>query len=188
MQDTTVEVHPRGDDDQALLAALAGRLLGNPVTVTHHCPNCGGTDHGRPLVDGAFVSLSRAGGLVAIAVSLDGPVGVDIESVARVSASGFDDVAFSGTERTRIAAADDPDLQRARLWTSKEAILKARGTGLRVDPRTVDPRDPGVELESSAPHDGYVVTVARLREATPSRSSARCACRCRRCRCGLRRR
>jgi 4'-phosphopantetheinyl transferase len=173
MDDTTVELHPRGADDHALLAALAGRLLGRPAVVEHLCPNCGATDHGRPLVEGAFVSLSRAGGLVALAVSLDGAVGIDIETVAGVAASGFDDVAFSAPERDEIARAGDPDLHRARLWTAKEAVLKARGTGLRTDPRLVDVRDAGVELETSAPEPGYVVTVARLREATPSRSTAR---------------
>jgi 4'-phosphopantetheinyl transferase len=173
MDDTTVELHPRGADDHALLADLASRLLGRPAVVTHHCASCGGSDHGQPRVDGAFVSLSRAGDLVAIAASLDGPVGVDLETVARVSASGFDDVAFTGRELVAIDAAAQPDEVRARFWTAKEAILKARGTGLRTDPRLVDVRDAGVELETSAPAPGYLLTVARLREATPSRSSAR---------------
>ena len=173
MDDTTVELHPRGDDDHALLAALAARLLGRPAAVGHRCPNCGGTDHGQPQVDGAFVSLSRAGDRVALAVSLEGPVGIDIETVSRVAASGFDDVAFTERERAEIAGAADADEHRARLWTSKEAVLKARGTGLRTDPRLVDLRDAGVELETSAPEPGYVVTVVRLRAATPSRSSAR---------------
>jgi len=171
MDDTTVEVHPRGADDHAMLAALAARLLGRPAVVEHRCPTCGSADHGRPLVEGAFVSLSRAGELVAVAVSLDGPVGIDIETVAGVAASGFDDVAFSADEAGDIRASDSPDLLRTRLWTAKEAILKARGTGLRADPRLVDTHD--ADLDWFEPEPGYVVTVARLREETPSRSSAR---------------
>jgi len=173
MDDTTVEVHVRGDDDYALLAALAGRLLGRPARIEHHCQNCGATDHGQPRVDGAFVSLSRAGGLVAVAVSLAGAVGVDIETVARVSASGFDDVAFTDRELAAIRAAENPDELRARFWTTKEAVLKARGTGLRTDPRLVDASEPMEGTETSAPEPGYVLTVARLREAAPSRSSVR---------------
>ena len=175
MDDTTVEVHPRGTpaDDHALLAALASRLLGRPVPVSHYCAHCGGTDHGQPRVDGAFVSLSRAGGLIAIAASLDGPVGVDIESVERVAAAGFDDVAFGAPERDAIARADDPDALRARFWTTKEAVLKARGTGLRGDPRLIDASEPMAGVESSAPRPGYTLTVARLRAGMPSKSSAR---------------
>ena len=162
MDDTTVEVHPRGADDHALLAALASRLLGRPATVQHFCANCGGTDHGQPRVDGAFVSLARAGDRVAIAASLDGPVGIDIETLERVGAAGFDDVAFGERERGAIREAARPAEMRARLWTAKEAVLKARGTGLRTDPRLVDLRDEGVELETSVAESGYVVTVARL--------------------------
>ena len=173
MDDATVEVHPRGSDDHALLAALASRLLGRPAVVRHHCANCGATDHGRPLVDGAFVSLARADGLVAIAASLGSPLGVDIETVRRVSASAFDDVAFGPLEAAEIRASSTPDLLRTRLWTAKEAIVKARGTGLRTDPRLVDTRDPGVEVEWFEPEPGYVVSVARLRATTASRSSAR---------------
>jgi len=173
MDDTTVEVHPHGDDDHALLAALASRLLGRPAAVTQLCSNCGGSDHGQPLVAGAFVSLSRAGDLVAIAASLAGAVGVDIETVERVAASGFDDVAFCAAERDAIAHAHNPDLLRARYWTTKEAVLKARGTGLRSDPRLVDASEPMDGVETSAPQPGYVLTVARLRAETTSRSTVR---------------
>lgn len=173
MDDATVEVHPRGADDHALLAALASRLLGRPAVVRHECPNCGGTDHGRPLVDGVFVSLARADELLVVAASLGSPVGVDIESVRRVSASAFDDVAFGPGELAELRASASPDLLRTRLWTAKEALLKARGTGLRTDPRLVDTRDPAVELEWFEPRAGYVVSVARLRAATESRSSSR---------------
>ena len=99
------------DADRALLAAFG--------TVTRLCPDCGG-DHGMPVVaeQGRWVSLSRAGGLVAVAFSTAGPVGVDLESrdaVARHPAQGL----------------RHPD---ATEWTAKEAVLKADGRGLRVDP------------------------------------------------------
>ena len=175
MDDTTVEVHPRGTpaDDHALLAALASRLLGRPAALRHFCEHCGGTDHGQPRVDGAYVSLSRAGGLVAIAASLGGPVGIDIETLDRVATAGFDDVAFGDSEQAAIREAENPDDLRARFWTTKEAVLKARGTGLRSDPRLIDASEPMEGVVSSAPQPGHVVTVARLREETPSRSSAR---------------
>jgi 4'-phosphopantetheinyl transferase len=160
MDDVIVEVHPRGDDDRALLAAVAARLVDGPVR--YQCPYCGGTDHGQPRVRGAFVSLARAGDLVAVAATRTGPVGIDIETVDAVAASGFDDVAFTETERRRIALCDEPDLLRATLWTAKEALLKASGTGLRTDPREVDVAEASARIETTQPSPGYVLTVAVL--------------------------
>ncbi len=94
-------------------------LLGGFGTVRQVCPDCGGP-HGRPTVaePGRWVSLSRAGGLVAIAFSTVGPVGVDLESRAAVA-------------RHPVHGLRHPD---AAEWAAKEAVLKADGRGLRVDP------------------------------------------------------
>ena len=99
------------DADRALLAGFG--------TVAQVCPDCGG-DHGRPVVSetGRWVSLSRAGGLVAVAYSTAGPVGVDLESRTAV-------------ERHPVQGLAKAD---ATEWTTKEAVLKADGRGLRVDP------------------------------------------------------
>jgi hypothetical protein len=160
MDDVIVEVHPRGDDDRALLAAMTARL--GYGAVEYRCAHCGGSDHGQPRVPGGFVSLARAGDLVAFAATVTGPVGIDIETVDRVAASGFDDVAFTETERRRIARADQPDLLRATLWTAKEALLKASGTGLRTAPREVEVAEASARIETTQPRPGYVLTVAVL--------------------------
>jgi 4'-phosphopantetheinyl transferase len=109
------------------------------VVIEQRCERCGGP-HGRPRVvrpPGAFVSLSRAASTVAVAVSLAGPIGVDIESVSAVGRAGFDDVAFNGPEREALQAlpVTERDRVRAGLWTAKEAVLKLFGAGLTVDPR-----------------------------------------------------
>ena len=138
--------------DHRMLVALAARLAPLPLgaTITHRCDACGSHEHGRPLVagaDGSFVdvhvSLSRAGGLVALAATLAGPLGIDIESLAAVRAAAFDDVAFDPDERDALRAvaeargAAGADRMRALAWSAKEAVLKATGTGLRTDPRTL---------------------------------------------------
>ncbi len=144
-------------DDRAFLLAAAGWALGTApgaLSLARHCPTCGGTDHGRPSIRPAArepvnraareadagrrleVSLSRAGTVVAVALSFAGPVGIDIEGVAAVSRADFDDVAFNALEREalRRARPQDAPLARARMWSAKEATLKAVGVGLRVDP------------------------------------------------------
>jgi 4'-phosphopantetheinyl transferase len=146
MDDAIVEV--RDSDgraaDRGLLAEVAARLLGvapADVAVEQNCAHCGGTDHGQPAATGpgrVFLSLSRAGGRVAVAASLTAPVGVDIESPDRVAAAGFDDVAFTQRERAGLRAGPRGADDRARLWAAKEALLKAEGRGLRRDPREIE--------------------------------------------------
>ncbi|WP_066044120.1 4'-phosphopantetheinyl transferase family protein [Herbiconiux solani] len=162
-----VRLRPDAGDRAADHAALA-ELVG-AARIRHRCLACGADDHGAPeavLADGGstagHVSLARAGGWVALATSSTGRVGVDIEEIARVAASRFDDVAFDDRERARLDRLDRLDRlatrdaenphasqrMRARLWSAKEAILKVAGTGLRTDPRSLG-IDPGI-----APDDG----------------------------------
>lgn len=117
------------------------------VTLAATCPTCGG-DHGPVVVlvpDGWWASVTRSGPLVAVAVS-DHPVGVDIEDMDAVTAAPLADVALSSDERARHdrlpPGARDEDL--ARTWVRKEAVLKALGTGLVTDPRTVELDGPGM--------------------------------------------
>lgn len=111
------------------LETHARSLLG-PGTVTSGrlCPACGSDEHGRPWVrhDGqpVHVSLSRSGPHLVTAIAspdLDVPVGVDVE-VAAV------DVLPSLVLAPSEAPGSAGDLSHA--WARKEAILKARGTGL----------------------------------------------------------
>ena len=76
----------------------------DPGPVHHTCVQCGSIEHGRPYVD-APVDLSIAHA-----------VGVSIVAVSQVGPVGVD------IERT--------DLE----WVRKEAIGKAHGTGILVDP------------------------------------------------------
>jgi 4'-phosphopantetheinyl transferase len=92
---------------------------------------------GKPeLADPALAlwfNCSHCPGLLLIATSRLGPVGADLETVERCR-SAHDDAAreFSAAEQAWLAAVpnDDRPLAFARLWTAKEAVLKARGTGI----------------------------------------------------------
>ena len=148
----------------ALLRTVVGARIGVPaqhVRVRQTCADCGGP-HGCPQVDGVHVSQSSSGDLVVVAVCLDVPVGVDIETVSATGFPGFDDVALTGDERAALAATSAVDRSRLRAlwWTRKEAVLKARGVGLRTDPRSVSVHPPSPAMAEVRVPEGYVCSVA----------------------------
>ena len=110
-----------------LLRKLVGELTGveaADVRLRARCPDCGGP-HGRPVAAGSGLHLSLAHGLDAVvAAASDRPVGVDIEAFTQ-SADVLADIGSLTGERSVLR------------WTRTEAILKADGRGLRVDPAQV---------------------------------------------------
>lgn len=95
---------------------------------------------GKPrLVDhpGLHFNLSHAGRWVLCAWD-DRPVGVDVEG-GRPLRPGVAEAALSRDEWWRLQAL--PEASRLasfhRLWTLKESLLKAAGTGLGEDPRSL---------------------------------------------------
>ena len=125
--------------DRATLRRLGEEILRaatGATRIVRVCPQCGSDGHGRPTAIGssATVSMAYAEGLVAVAWSWTGPVGIDVE-------------------------ADGPPIEEFgdRLsWTRTEALLKATGEGLRRDPRDL-PVLPTRTLDLPA---AYVGTVA----------------------------
>lgn len=176
----------------ALFRLLAAWSLGLPprqaarLRVARHCAGCGGTDHGKPSVPGVALSLSRSHGAVMVAAGPAGrTLGADIERVPGQVFDGFDAFATAPAERGELAAADATD--RTRLWVSKEAVLKAAGVGLAVEPSSVvlgrahlnagalrtavcpaEPAVHGLEVCPTAAPPGYVAAVS-ARAGLPAR-------------------
>ena len=107
-----------------LLLALATSLRGEGPVLRHDAS-------GRPMVDGLEVSLSHARGLVAVAASRVGPIGVDVESHREFEIDGMARRWFDPAEVTWLYRQPDPLDAFLRLWTAKEAVGKALGRGLR---------------------------------------------------------
>ncbi|RBY77689.1 4-phosphopantetheinyl transferase [Geodermatophilus sp. TF02-6] len=122
---------------RSALRSLLGGLLDLPARAVPLQ-----TDRGRPFLVGCGLSFScSAGGDVAlVAVSADVCVGVDVERC-----SGEDAAVAAGegwlapVEQARIAALPPSARPGAvtRCWTQKEAVLKARGTGILRPPSDV---------------------------------------------------
>lgn len=118
----------------ALLRTLAGRHLGQrpaAVRVERACTTCA-VPHGRPTVGGGLeVSVSHSGDRIAVAISLAGPVGVDVEQAQpQRDILGVARLALCEAELAASAPLDHDGFYT--YWTRKESVLKATGDGLRV--------------------------------------------------------
>ncbi|WP_406725440.1 ketoacyl-synthetase C-terminal extension domain-containing protein [Streptomyces sp. GD-15H] len=111
------------------------------VRLVRTCRGCGGA-HGKPRLadppaDLEF-SLSHCADLVAVAVTVGRPVGVDIETVGHLDGdrARLPRVVLSETEQRVLAAQPTARAPGAftRYWARKEAVLKATGDGLTVNP------------------------------------------------------
>lgn len=148
----------------AVLRRVVGARVGlAPAEVRlgcEDCPLCGGP-HGRPVLDRPFgdvteLSLSRTTDLAAVALS-PAVVGVDVEATSRDV--DLDDLLVALHPR------ELPVAERAaalRLWVRKEAYLKGLGTGLGVDPASVDlsADPPGWQVVDVPAGPGVVCAVA----------------------------
>jgi 4'-phosphopantetheinyl transferase len=138
-----------------LRAAVAASSDGLPagVAVDRECEHCGG-QHGRPRLPGTGLeaSITHSGDVVAVALTGGAPVGVDVEAIG----AG----AYEPLLARVCTPAELPHVRTARdfytVWTRKEAVLKAAGTGLRTPMGQVTVTPPGqppavLELDGTEP-------------------------------------
>jgi 4'-phosphopantetheinyl transferase len=90
---------------------------------------------GKPFVaggQGPHFNLSHCDGLVACALSSDVPLGVDVEPVDRRAPLDVAEYYFAPDERAWLFGLPEAERPRGffRLWTMKEALIKATGKGV----------------------------------------------------------
>ncbi|MFF8597580.1 4'-phosphopantetheinyl transferase family protein [Streptomyces sp. NPDC015232] len=158
----------------ALLRTVLGRVLDrDPVSLEFAAG-----PHGKPyLRDGSVeFSLSHSGELVAVALALGAPVGVDVERVPEPGAE-LPLPVLSAAERAVFDRFPGPERSAAfaAYWVRKEAVLKATGVGLRVDPArlTVSAPDRPAELLDWRGREEAVRAGAGHEEAVPPHPSVR---------------
>jgi 4'-phosphopantetheinyl transferase len=163
---------------RALVAELAD-VAPSTIRFGYTCAHCGEA-HGRPVVRAPevaarfHVSLSHAGARVVVAATEAAPVGVDVERTAAVDFAGFDAVVLTAAERGRLAALDPAErsLARAMAWVRKEALLKATGSGLMVEPGQVELSEASARFHDLRVGPGFAGALAVLTDR-PTRLSAR---------------
>lgn len=101
------------------------------ATNQHGCPAVVDAQAGTPRLT---FNVSHTDGLVALAVTLGFPVGVDVERVDRPVREDIPGRYFAPSEVRDLRSR--PAAQQAReffeYWTLKEAYIKARGMGLAI--------------------------------------------------------
>ena len=121
----------------ALRASLAPLLETAPRDIVFETG-----EHGKPMVHGAFFNISHSCDWTLVAISSHCEIGVDIQEmreetpIERIAARFFTD-----TEHLAILEERDHRARRElffRIWTRKEAYVKALGSGLFLERGEMD--------------------------------------------------
>lgn len=93
---------------------------------------------GKPYLIGGrqqlFANISHTDGLVAVALSSVGEIGVDVEiDRALEDLSAMAQATLTDREYAAVQAAEDPERAFRLLWVRKESLLKAKGLGVFTD-------------------------------------------------------
>jgi 4'-phosphopantetheinyl transferase len=144
-----------------ILAGYLGIAARDVAIVPRPCVACGGP-HGKPALappaDGLRFNVSHTGELLLVAVAHGREVGIDAEPVGRARPLASTAHSWLGDPESRALECVPPqerDQALLRLWTLKEAYLKAVGVGLNADLREVVVAlggEPALQAAPAEPH------------------------------------
>lgn len=136
--------------------AALRHLLGLHAGIAPHALPLYTEGHGKPVLPpalGLHFNLAHCEDLALLALTRDGPVGIDVERVRKLGgarpAAGDQNEREMALARRHFSQSElrelrtlTPDVTRLRAffsgWTRKEAWVKAAGVGLRVDLRSIE--------------------------------------------------
>lgn len=151
---------PAAADANTVLAEQIRAHYDGTVVLGRLCFRCGSATHGRPWaragVHDVPVSVSRSSAYLVTAVAELGTcVGVDVEELVPDADWPLEQMLAPGESADDAGAA-------ARLWVTKEAILKAEGVGLTTPMTEIAVVEfDGTIWECEAP-PGYIAAAALL--------------------------
>lgn len=118
----------------ALRCLLGGKLGVSPPVIRFHYGSAGKPSIAEPASGaGLHFNVSHSGNLALIALTRAGDIGIDVEPVRDLPDwEGIAELVFDAGEVALLRSFDEPMRVQAFFpaWTRKEAIAKARGTGL----------------------------------------------------------
>ena len=135
--------------------------------------------HGKPYISkeqnilGIQFSLSSSSSIGLLGITRNNPIGIDIEHRnTDIDFQGISELYFSESEISHIRENDDLNKSNEfyRIWTMKEAYLKAVGSGMSMGTDTfsvpLTPKDSSPHIdefrinELSTPSDDYAAAVS----------------------------
>lgn len=123
---------------RGVLRELLGAYSGQPPAALHFALSA----YGKPALPGRVsFSVAHTGGLALYAVARGIRVGIDVERIDPARASLLVADAFMSaaeSEHLRTCRDDVRAREFFRLWTRREALIKARGTGWFDESSTAD--------------------------------------------------
>lgn len=127
-----------GDSQRGSARGLLSRAAAAHLGVAEAAVTVGRAEGGGPVLGGAAEGLHAAlahtrSGVVAAGLCERGPIGVDVEPLRPLPVAGLAARWFAEAETAWLAEqpADARSAAFLLLWTQKEAVGKALGTGLR---------------------------------------------------------
>ena len=152
--------------------SLVRLVLGERLGVDPRAVTLGRTEMGKPTVRGLHFNLSHSGELILLATCDDHAVGVDIERRRHVErAAALEARWLTDSERAALQTARDKGADSSdaflRIWSMKEARLKALGIGISGATSDVAQDVEAVSLDAmlaripqGQDRDGYVGALA----------------------------
>lgn len=105
-------------------------------------------NHKRPYLDGGIdFNISHSGNRVTCCATDQGKIGIDIEQIKTISLADYPDY-FTKNEWDYIDGHEDEFKGFYNLWTRKEAVLKAIGTGFHTPLSSVDVAADRIEYDN----------------------------------------
>ncbi|MFL5448489.1 MAG: 4'-phosphopantetheinyl transferase family protein [Gemmatimonadales bacterium] len=133
-------------DQQRFMAGrgLLRQILASYLDLAPKAVRFGYTGNGKPYLlshSELHFNVSHAAETLVVAVAGDRPLGVDVEVLPLDAAdAGVANLVFCASERAGLEALDPMEYSRifARLWTRKEAYIKADGRGMTLQLDHID--------------------------------------------------
>lgn len=155
-------------ESYTIVHGLLRRILGDYFNIPPSVVEIGYDNMGKPSVKSGrgkmFFNLSHSAGVSVLAFDRDHEIGVDVEQIV----SDFEylpvvDRFFNGEEKKNLLTPKSGGIMEFyRIWTRKEALLKAIGTGIGTDLAisVTGPVSSGFQLNTVQWSEQYFITVA----------------------------
>ena len=125
-------------------------------------------EHGKPYIEeGPYFSISHCKQGIAVAID-DQPIGIDIEGIRHADEDLIEKVMSEeerlriSDERLRINGERLADCMFTRLWTQKEAVVKAEGVGIQSFEQLQAILDNGHWTLDTFEKENYMYSIAQI--------------------------